>query len=126
VSVTYRIDPVRQRIYIRMTARVEGPELLQAQRRMAAEPTFEPRFARLIDLTAVDVFDVSAEMMRTLAAESVTARDTRRAIVAKRTLLLGLSRMFQILNDERPGEVGIFDDLESAEKWLDRGHGLGS
>jgi hypothetical protein len=122
VSVTYRIDPVRQRVYITLTGRIEGTELLQAQRRMAAEPTFEPVFARLIDLTAVDVFDVSADVMRALAGQSVTAGDTRRAIVVTQTLLLGLGRMFQILNEDKPGEVGIFGDLEAAEHWLDAGY----
>src|SRR5262245_58655947 len=119
VSVTYQIDPVRHRIYITMADRVDGAEVLQAQRRMAAEPAFDPTLARLIDLTAVAVFDVSADVVRTLAAQSVTAHDTRRAIVAKQALLVGLSRMFQILNEEKPGEVRIFEQVEAAERWLD-------
>jgi len=44
--------------------------------------------------------------------------NVQHAIVVSRTVSYGLSRMLQMLMDDTPWEVAIFEDPEEAERWL--------
>jgi hypothetical protein len=67
--------------------------------------------------------DVSTDDIRRMADHTVFTRGARRALVVGRTLVYGLTRMFQIITGARAGDIEIFTDRAEAELWLDQGFG---
>jgi hypothetical protein len=122
VSITYRIDRAKRRVYNEAAGVVRGSDILETQRQLATDPDFEPTFSQLFDLTPATEVDVSAEQIRSMAAATAFQRGARRAIVVDRPLVYGLTRMFELLLQERGGEIQIFADLATAEQWLDAGY----
>ncbi|HQU72480.1 MAG TPA: hypothetical protein PKV71_00380 [Calditrichia bacterium] len=78
--------------------------------------------AVVCDLSAVSDFQISTELLRTLAARScrdfVHLVETRHAVIAPQKVAFGLARMFQLLTDELPWRLQIFRDVESALAWI--------
>jgi len=83
----------------------------------------------LIDLTAVEHFEISADDLRKSAGRHAAwdrshpnAR-ARVAIVAATPLTFGLARQFQSRRVSQTTEVEIFETRADAEAWLDAGRG---
>lgn len=87
-----------------------------------------PEF-RLIPLTLVDMTtaiqsDGTSEIVRRHARRAAANIDreigsgSKLALVATRDLFFGFSRMYEILRDESPVEVGVFRSLPEAIQWL--------
>jgi len=91
-----------------------------AQREIARSPGFEPGFDVLFDLAAVLNVEVSADKVRTVSQETVFAPQVRRAFVTNNPALYGLMRMLGSLLGDRGGEIEMFKDRATAERWLDR------
>jgi hypothetical protein len=83
---------------------------------------FDRSFDHLVDLRAVDVCQLSADDLRTIAASSVLAATGRRAIIAAADATFGLSRMYQILREAAGGQETrrVFRTLDDALRWLGR------
>ena len=115
---SYFIDPVRRLVIISADGVMLGSELLAEQRHLASEPLFERDFSQLFDLTQVTEARVTAEDVRAMAAATAFGPKARRALIVSEPLVYGLSRMFQLLLDERGGTLRIFTDRSEAEAWL--------
>lgn len=80
----------------------------------------------LFDLTAASTPDFSINDIMQIASlkqrsESPGRIDGKTAIVAKKDLAYGLSRMFQSLSEMNrvPFEVSVFRTIEEAKEWLE-------
>ena len=118
MPTNYFIDPVRRLVIISADGVLLGAELLAEQKHLAAEPLFQRDFSQLFDLTQVTEARISAEEVRAMAATTVFGPTARRALIVAEPLLYGLSRMFQLMLDERGGTLRIFTDRSEAEEWL--------
>ena len=118
MPTSYFIDPVRRLVIISADGVLLGAELLAEQKHLASEPLFKPDFSQLFDLTQVTDARISAEEVRAMAATTAFGPAARRALIVAEPLLYGLSRMFQLLLDERGGTLRIFTDRNEAEEWL--------
>lgn len=115
---SYFIDPVRRLVIISADGVLTGAELLAEQRHLASEPLFQRDFSQLFDLTQVTEARISADDIRTMAATTAFGPAARRALIVAEPLLYGLSRMFQLMLDDRGGMLRIFTDRNEAEEWL--------
>jgi hypothetical protein len=118
MPTSYFIDPVRRLVIIAADGVLTGAELLAEQRHLASEPQFQRDFSQLFDLTRVTEAQVSAEDIRAMASTTAFGPAARRALIVAEPLLYGLSRMFQLMLDDRGGTLRIFTDRSEAEAWL--------
>ena len=101
---------------------IRDEDLLGTYGAVLADPSYDPSFHDLVDLTAVTSFDVSSEGVRQLAdgfrATDALGLHTRLAIVAPNDALFGMSRMYGILRDDAPEEIQVFRNRTDATAWL--------
>lgn len=120
MPVSHQIDRAKRRVAVIGTGRLTGEELITGRAELAADPGFEPSFAQLIDLTGVTEVGITTDDIFFLASGHIFAAGSRRALVAPRPVLFGLSRMFQSLSPGNVAEgIRVFTDLAAAEAWLD-------
>jgi len=121
MPVSILIDTVRHRVEVTAGGILTGEEMLTAQREIAQSPGFEPGFDALFDLAAVSsVKTISAAEIRAVAHNTVFGPRVRRAFVTRNTTVYGMMRMLDAYLGDRGGEVGMFEDRATAERWLDR------
>jgi hypothetical protein len=97
-------------------------EILEEYARVLARPDFDPAERELVDLGGVERLDISVSgvgravsMARPFDRAGIAHRQ---AIVAPTDVSYGLSRMYQLMRHESPGETEIFRDLDTACRWL--------
>ncbi|MBW1883985.1 MAG: hypothetical protein JRG89_16360 [Deltaproteobacteria bacterium] len=88
-------------------------------------PEFRLMPLTLVDMTTAVQSDGTSEIVRRHANRAAANIDSeigsgsKLALVATRDLFFGFSRMYEILRDESPVEVGVFRSLPEAVQWLD-------
>ena len=118
----YTIDGKTGRGFVRI--RVRGPvsatELKQLCRRVVES---DPCQNRLWDYRDADLTQLSARDLSDIAAYVASCepapRDQREALLVTRTIEFGISRMFGMLSESRPGvRFSVFRDKDAAELWV--------
>ena len=90
------------------------------QRRLAADPLFDPAFDQLFDLGGVTDFKLPEDYIRGGATRSVFAPESRRVLVAPTDLAYGLARMFAAWNGgAKEAGFRVFRKKEEAVRWLE-------
>lgn len=115
MSTTFRIDTGLGVIFTMCRERVTDLEVLGYLRAVAQHPDYNPTFKHLIDCTQIGVFEISADLTRSVAQKKLFSSRSRCAIVAPQDHIYGMARMFEL---QHTGSVQVFRDLASAEKWL--------
>lgn len=119
MPVSYSIDP-RRRLVVNVASGVlTAEDMRNLQSRVAADPAFQPTFSQLFDMTAVTEVAITASQLQALAEATLFAPATRRATVLRKTVLVGMARMFQAHIRDRGDFFQVFDTRAEAEKWLD-------
>lgn len=123
MAIRYQIDPEMGVIYVNLAGEVRDDEFSAAIDTALHDPEYHAGIDSLIDLRAVERFDVSSEAIR--QAVTTMGRELngfghhwRAAIVAPSDLVYGLSRMYQILREGSMEDVGVFRDDAAAREWL--------
>jgi len=104
------------------TGRVTGDDLVTYYKRLRSHPDFRSNLNEIFDLTDVTDANVDAADVRRLSG--VTEEFTRHgvtvkvAIIAPRDLEFGLSRMYEMLQDQSMNDVRVFRDRADAEGWI--------
>ena len=87
-------------------------------------PDFRLMPLTLVDMTTAVQSDGTSEIVRRHARRAAANIDSeigsgsKLALVATRDLFFGFSRMYEILRDESPVEVGVFRSVPEAVQWL--------
>jgi hypothetical protein len=105
-----------------LTGVLTEAEILEEYGRLLASPEFDPTHRELVDLTDVERLDISVtgvgkavSMARPFDRAGIA---NRQAIVAPTDISYGISRMYQLMRHDSPGETEIFRDLDTACRWL--------
>ena len=123
----YAIDPAAGVVYINGSGVLTDADLLEQRVRLRSDPAFKPGYCLLVDFTHVTAVQLSAETVRFLAHERITAPGVRRAIVlpmaaesdsSPQAHPYGLSRMFQLSAEYTGENVEVFTDLAESRRWL--------
>nr|HEV7953882.1 hypothetical protein [Candidatus Acidoferrales bacterium] len=122
MPVTYKIDKERRLVSSNAYGVVTREEILDHQRKLAADPDFSPTFSQIADFTRTTKLEIKAADVQAFAARNIFASTVRRAIVVTDGEAFGLARMFEILRDAK-GEEGnrVFLKMEDALKWVSFG-----
>lgn len=117
----YEIRPGERLVLLRFHGHVTASDILDATSRLRADPAFEPGFATLVDCRD-QISALSREELDRLMA-GVAARPPgpprRVAVVVGSDVLYGVTRMFQILAEDRlPHTIEVFRELDEAKAWL--------
>lgn len=105
-----------------LTGVLTEAEILEEYGRVLGSPEFDPTHRELVDLSGVERLDISVTgvgkavaMARPFDRAGIA---NRQAIVAPTDVSYGISRMYQLMRHELPGESEIFRDLDTACRWL--------
>ncbi len=118
MPASYRIDPHRRLVRVRVWGTVTNDDLRDHYHRLAADSRFEPTFRSIADLDAVTRFAVDPCVIAETASWSIFDVGTRRAIVAASDVALGLSRMFSLYAEGVGQNVRVFRTEPDALSWL--------
>jgi hypothetical protein len=115
----YKIDKARRMIFSVAYGTLTDLEVHSHQEKLRDDPDFDSSFSQLVDCTDVTkADDLSTDAIYELARRHLFGAESKRAFVAPKKLLFGLFRMFQILTDDYPDELVVFEDLPEARKYL--------
>lgn len=116
----YRIHPASQLIVSRAHGIFTFAEMRAHILGMASDPAFDADFSHLLDGRDIDVLEVTSEQMVELASIGSVKPSSRRALVAGRTCVYGLFRMYQAYRTSL-GDTGVrvFSSVAEGIEWLD-------
>ena len=104
-----------------LSGEVTADDLHAHMERVFSDPGFDPSLDSLVDMRGLEKvgFD-SADVAEIDRAYAERARDFRRrlAFVPGSPVSLGYARSFELQHASERDQVRIFDDMESARRWL--------
>src|SRR4030095_9983524 len=123
MPASYHIDVRAGVVFTVFEGRVTNEELLEYQQRRAADPDFQPTMNNIIDTRGVTDVSVTALGVRIVAAPSIFAPGSRRAIIASGTSPAyrnreGYLRMCEALRHQSGEDIKFFSTVEDAHRWL--------
>ena len=115
----YKIDKSQRMVFSVAYGTLTDLDINSHQENLRDDPDFDPGFSQLVDCTDVTkADDLSTDAIYELARRHLFGAESKRAFVAPKKLLFGLFRMFQILTNDYPDELVVFEDLTKARKYL--------
>ena len=119
MDAAYKIDKERRLIITTASGQITMSGIGELKKKLLNDPDFDPTFAHLVDMRALDSTDITGEDIRKLAPPDAATKKMRQAIVVSKDLLYGLGRMLENLR-EASGSYGtrIFRDYDEAVDWL--------
>jgi hypothetical protein len=117
----FEIDADHHLVRTRIYGDVTDTELLDHQRRLAADPRFGPGFSQLVDCRDVTSSrGLSAQGIESGARQHLYGHQSRRAVVAPMPDVFGMARMFETQRTLFGGTetIRVFKDFDEAVAWL--------
>jgi len=115
----YEIDKQREIVFTRAWGDLTDEDALAHQRRLSADPDFDPGFRQLLDFSEVSTFEITPNGVRLLASRDPWGKGARRAFVAPGDLEFGMLRMHEFILDDETQETAVLRSLSEAESWLE-------
>ena len=112
----YIIDKPRRLVISTALGTVTFSEITSQQDRLLSDPNFDATFNQLIDATATTRLELTAEEARIVADRKVFSTLSKRAVVASKPDIFGMSRMIEA--HHRHSEVTVFYLMHDACEWL--------
>lgn len=122
MPVTYRYDSSRNRIHTACEGYVTLQEAMAHFRTLAADEAVGIHADLILDLrgtTSVPHIEQMAKVAEGIDPLAAELRFGRCAILAHRDRVYGMARMFMAMSGSAFGDVRIFADVPTAERWLD-------
>ena len=120
MPIEHRYDPALRTLFVELTGEVSETELVDAARKLSADPSIPPGGRELVDLSGVRDTDVTSAVLRRVAQiyseRDQQPEDSRVAIVAPGDLYYGLSRMYEAFRRSSPVEIRVFRELGEARE----------
>ena len=102
--------------------KVTGDEILRANQEIYSDPRFHHLTYQIVDLTAVERFDVTEDDMAMIAVQDRLAARTkpgvRVAVAAADEVIKDLSAFYDAVMVGSPWRQRIFDSMSEAREWL--------
>ena len=121
--MAYTISFESTHAHIVFSGKLSLPEIANAEEQLDKfEAGTGVSYNRLVDLTGVEDLQLNFTGVHQLTASRRTVKlfnMVRAGLVAKSPVQYGIARMFQALNVQPQTEVGVFNDAESALKWIE-------
>jgi hypothetical protein len=120
MPIRYEIDKARRLVLSTGEGAFTWPAALAHQEQLRWDPNFSPDFNQLLDFTRITKIEITPEEVRKLAARSIFAGGSRRAILLANEEPLEMVRTFETLR-KNLGEHGIrvFYNRDEALAWIE-------
>jgi hypothetical protein len=116
VSLAYVIDEQQQCVFIHLSGVIGAWELGTTAQQLWAEPAFDPRFARLIDLSQLTELRAGTSLLRAIASDVRAKSPSKVALAAHSETVLADIKLYAESLDGVP--VSIFHSVAEAIAWL--------
>jgi len=105
-----------------VTTRIWGAatddDVLGHNRRLRADPLFDPTYRQLADMSGITEILVSKGTVEEISRGQLFTPGTQRAFIASDDAVFGLLRKYELHADSMGQTVSVFRDRKSAEAWL--------
>jgi hypothetical protein len=118
MPLDYRIDVPLRTVIARAHGVLTDVDMLEFVAALHAHPGVKPDFDQLLDTREVTKLELSGACLREIAADTVFGEGSLRAFVTGSEVGFGMARMYQMLRDESPDEIRIFQSIDEARAWL--------
>jgi hypothetical protein len=102
----------------RLWGAVTEDEVDDHNRRLRTDPTFNPGYRQLVDLTGITEIRVGTRKINETAHDQFFDAGVRRAFIACDDATFGLARMFALQAEGSGQRIEVFRDRGKAEEWL--------
>jgi hypothetical protein len=122
MRIERKIDAAARVVILEVSGDLGDPELLGLAEELEKAPEVEADFSLLMDLREASGKNVTSAGVRALAARPlVLSAASRRAVVVPSELGFGMTRMYEMLREERGGAPRVFRDYDAARRWVETG-----
>lgn len=118
VPSSYAIDSGRRLVTTRVWGAATDDDVLGHNKRLRADPLFDPTYRQLADMSEVTEILVSTSTIEEISRGQLFAPGTPRAFVASDDAVFGLLRKYELHADGLGQTVKVFRDRKAAEAWL--------
>ena len=121
MPIDHEIDRDNQVLIVRSSGIMVAEEFVGFVSSMLGDPQTQGLFKTLIDLTEVERFTFSVEVLMRVARlvqEAGRVRPSRTAIVASSEHADAFANMYRQLQDENVEQVSLFSTVSEAMRWL--------
>jgi hypothetical protein len=118
MPASYEIDATRRLVISRAWGVLTAHEVSEHYREIAAERAFDPSFAQLADLRAVELIAIEPPALGREALETVFSSRSPRAFVTGTSSQYEVARMYGAYAHFARQNVRVFRNKEDAERWL--------
>jgi len=118
MPASFQIDKARRLVVSTASGFLTAADILAHQRKLLADPNFDPACSQIVDCTAVTGIDLSPDDVRAVTEAAIFSPHSRRAVIVATDEQFGFARMFKMMR-EAQGEYGIrvFRDRDEALLW---------
>lgn len=111
------VDTGRRLVIVKFGKKLTFADIERYANRLRTDPSFEPHYSEIVDLTEVEELDLQADEFLKLA-DSIDpfSAGAKRAFVARTSVQNHAARMHKVLRTQR--NIEIFRSLERAERWV--------
>lgn len=116
MAFRFEYDSANKILLIRVEGRVTDELLARSYREAQEYATETDASVSIMDCSSVTEFDVSTDLIRQLADQKPVLADTQRPrfIIAPKTSVYGLARMFQIMGEHKRPLLSVVRTLDEA------------
>jgi hypothetical protein len=122
MPIQIHIDKGRGLVTTRASGEVSDADLVAMEDLFGKSPDFSRKFARICDLTAATVINISEALMKRWAEDPVMDRSARHAIVCSDPGVM--NNVLQFIKEARVHlrDASVFPTLDQAENWIVEKH----
>jgi hypothetical protein len=114
MSVSVRIQRQACLVCTRFSGRVTDDDVRQQIKLIAEGAPYDGKYFAITDFTHVERFDVTTEMIRSVASQPSPLASAKRVIVAPGDVQYGVSRMFQALSHDTRPDITVVRSMAEA------------
>jgi hypothetical protein len=111
------VDPARRLVTVRFSKKLTFDDIERYTKRLLLNPSFQPDYSEIVDLTGVEELDLQADEFLKLADKiDPFSPVAKRAFVVRTLVQSHAARMHKVLRTQR--NIEIFRSIEEAERWV--------
>ena len=115
----YRVERERALVILEFWGVAGNEDLYNSDDALRADSEVKPEFDQLIDLSRVELLEMTGEAIVEVATrEPFFSVEVRRAIVATEPESFGMARVFEMRRDGAAGHIRVFREAKAAVAWL--------
>ena len=118
MPATYTIDADLQLVTSLLVGPVTEAEIYEHNQRLRTDPSFDPAYRQLADMSAVSEVLVSTGLIVDTARDQFFNPGVPRAFVASGDAVFGMARMFAAHAEGLGQTIKVFRQRKEAEQWL--------